>query len=137
MLDPGGSLEGIEIQRQAVDVGGAGAFRQHDAIGPAWHDGREVAKRHAGIERVDADIDLLARVARIEHVADRASRADLFVRRDRILEVEDQRVGGRLLGVFELAQAVARNKQKGSHRQAFGLQCIRPVRRQLATNSPR
>ena len=112
MLDPGGSLECIEIQRQPVDVGSAGAFRQHDAVGPARHDGREVAKRHAGIERVDANIDLLARIPRIEHLAHRAPRADLLVRRDRILEIEDQRVGRGLLGVFELALAVAGNEQE-------------------------
>ena len=112
MLDPGGGLESVEIQRQAVDVGGAGAFRQHDAVRPARHHGREVAERHAGIERVDADIDLLARIPRIEHLAHRAPRADLLVRRDRILEVEDQRVGRGLLGVFELALAVAGNEQE-------------------------
>src|SRR5438128_52304 len=76
------------------------------------HDGREVAKRHAGIERVDADIDLLAWVPRIEHLAHRAPRADLLLRRDRILKVEDQRIGRSLLGAFKLAQAVARNKQE-------------------------
>ena len=112
MLDAGGRLEGIEIQRQAVDVGSTSAFRQHDAVGPARHDGREVAKRHAGIERVDADIDLLAWVPRIEHLAHRAPRADLLLRRDRILKVEDQRIGRSLLGAFKFAQAVARNKQE-------------------------
>ena len=112
MLDIGGSLECIEIQRQPVDVGGAGAFRQHDAVGPARHDGREVAKRHAGVERIDANIDLLVRVPGIEHLAHRTPRADLFVRRNGILKIEDQRIGRRLLGVFELALAVAGNEQE-------------------------
>ena len=39
-------------------------------------------------------------------------RADLLLRRDRILEVEDQGIGRRLLGVFELALAVAGNEQE-------------------------
>ena len=66
----------------------------------------------SGVERIDADIDLLARIPRVEHLAHRAPRADLLVRRNRILEIEDQRVGRGLLGVFELAQAVAGNEQE-------------------------
>jgi hypothetical protein len=131
------SLKRVEIQRQPIDIGSAGAFRQHDPVGPARDDGGEIAERQTRIQRVDTDIDLLVRIPRVEHVAHGAPGADLFIRRDRILEVEDQRLGRSFLGVFELAQAVTRDEQEGSHRHAFGLQCIRPVRRQLATTSPR
>ena len=48
-------------------------------------DGREVAKCHASIERVDADIIFLALIPCIEHLAHCAPRADLLLRRDRIL----------------------------------------------------
>ncbi len=65
-----------------------------------------------GVERVDADIYLLVRVTGVEHLAHRTPRADFLVRRDRILEVEDQRVGRRLPGIFELALAVAGNEQE-------------------------
>ena len=95
-----------------IDVGGAGAFRQHDAVGPARHHGGQVAERQAGIERVDADIHLLVRIARIEHLAGDAARDHLLVRRDRILEIEDQGVGGGLLRALELADAVAGNEQE-------------------------
>ena len=66
----------------------------------------------SGVERIDADIYLLVRIPRVEHLAHRTPRADLLVRRNRILEIEDQRVGRGLLGVFELAQAVAGNEQE-------------------------
>ena len=66
----------------------------------------------SGVERIDADIYLLARIPGIEHLAHRTPRADLLLRRDRILEVEDQRIGRRLLGVFELALAIAGNEQE-------------------------
>ena len=112
MFDPGSRLEGIEIQRQTVDVRSAGAFRQHDAVGPTRHDGGKVAKRHPGIKCVDANIVSLSRIPGIQHLAHRAPRTDLLLRGNRILEIEDQRIGRGLLGAFELAQAVTGNEQE-------------------------
>ena len=116
LLDVRRRFKSIEIERQPIDVGGTRAFWQYHTVGPARDNRGKIAKRHAGIERVDTDIDLLARIARIEHLAHGAPGTDLFLRRNRILEIEDQRIGRDLLRVFELAQAVARNEQKRSHR---------------------
>src|SRR5205085_12352451 len=78
--------------------------------------GGEIAKRHLGVERVDADVDLLRGIACIQHFPRDLARGDLALRRDGILEIEDQRVGRGLLGAFEFPDAVAGDEQERSHR---------------------
>ncbi len=112
LLDPGRSLERIKVQRKLVDVGSARAFRQHDAVGPSRHHGGEIAERHIGIERVDPDKDFLVRIALIEHAARDAARHHLLLRRDGILEVENQGIGRGLLRALELPWAIAGNEQE-------------------------
>ena len=46
----------------------------------------------------------------------RLPRLSLALGRDRVLEVEDQRVGTALEAFRQLALAVGRNEEKGSHR---------------------
>ena len=102
----------VEVERKAIDVGSPFAFRQHDAVRPARHHGGEVAERQSGVERVDANIDFLTRIARIEHFSRDAAGGDLMIGRDRIFQVENQRIGRRLLAAFEFSGAVAGDEQE-------------------------
>jgi hypothetical protein len=92
-----------------IDVGRPRAFRQNDAVGPARHHGCEIAERHAGIERVDPDINFLTRIACIEHSARDAARNHLLIRGDRIFQIEDQGIRRGLLRALEFSDAVAGN----------------------------
>ena len=77
-LDAFARLERVEIVRQQVEVGLADALGEHDAVGLALHDDGEIAQRQAGVERVDADIELGAGAVGALEIGERHVARDLL-----------------------------------------------------------
>src|SRR5262249_28220831 len=89
--------------------------------------------RHAGVERVDANIELVRAGSALQHVERQSARLRLLVGDDGILEVDDQRVGLAFAGLLEFARGIARHEQHRTHQT--GLLCIIAIRRHLPTIS--
>ena len=119
---------------------GLAAFglRQHDRVRAAGNDRVEIGVGQAGVERVDAHEEARARRARrvvLQKGQRRLPRARLALGRDRILEVEDQRVGAACRSLVELLRAVGRNEEEGTH-QAVGRFSMKACRLHSATSLP-
>src|SRR3954452_22660172 len=108
----GSCLECIEIERKVIDVSRASTFRQYDSIGSAGHHRREITDSKSGIESVYPNIHLLDRISRVEHLARNSARGHLLVRRDRVLQVQNQGVSRGLFRALELADTITGNEQK-------------------------
>jgi len=110
---PGAHLERVEPVADPQEVRGTVRLRHHDPVEPRRDDRREVVEREAGVERIDPHPEApVARPARVEGVAHEAARGRLVLRRDRVLEVEDQRVGAGALRAGEFPLAVAGGEEE-------------------------
>ena len=103
----------------AMDDGRAAfGLGKHDAIGTARHDGVEVVVGQAGGQSVDAHVKaraLLRALASFRKRQRGGARLGLVLRRDRILEVEQQRIGAAAHALVELLRTVAGNEEEGAH----------------------
>jgi hypothetical protein len=96
------------------------AFRlgEHNAVGTAGHHGIEIVVGQAGGEPVDADVE--ARALRCgarlleKRRGDRAG-LSLARRRNRVLEIEQQRIGAAAHALGEFLRAVAGDEEEGTH----------------------
>ena len=120
-------FECIEIVCQQVEIGLADAFGEDNAVGPALHDDGEIAQGQAGVEGVDAHIELGAGAVGALEIGERHVARDLLaIGGDGILEVEDQPVGAGRGALGELALRIGGDEQEGSHRFAlsFWICCV-------------
>jgi hypothetical protein len=90
---------------------------QQDRVGAAGDDTVEIRVGEAGVERVHPHHQrLLARTAMLPEIGEGGlARPRLAVGCDRVLEVEDQRVGLAVGAFGELLVAVGRNEEEGAH----------------------
>ena len=102
--DPG-ALRGAEpaqAQAHRRERFGRRHLGHEDRIRRGGDGGRKIGLAPGRLERVDADHHFpLAVAARLHGRADLLARLRLRIGRDRVLEVEDQRVGGKRLGLLE------------------------------------
>ena len=90
--------------RYAVDVAAGGGFRQQDRVGSGRHRGAQVLRAPRRVEAVDANDEFARAVtARLDRIGNLGARLRFGVRGHRVLEIEDQRVGGQRLGFFQRA----------------------------------
>ena len=125
-------LLALELREQPVgrsEPGGAFDLRQNDAVEPRPDDRRQVAVAELGVDRIDADIEQRSPRAR-EGRDHRLARRPLLGRRDRILEIEDHRVGVERQRLLDPPRVVTRRKQKTPQRlhgwlpRAIGAACL-------------
>ncbi len=106
------------------DGGAAFGLRQHDGVGLCRRDRVEIGVGQAGLQAVDAHHhDTAAPRCRhrvLEKGGRAAARARLAVGRDRILEVDDQRVGAARHRLVELLGAVGGDEQERAHGRPAG-----------------
>ena len=98
--------------------GAAFGLGEHDGVGLAGHHRVEVGVGHAGVEAVDAHQKpraVLLALHGFQKIQRRLARDVLALGRNRILEVEDHRVGAAGEGLVELGPAVGGNEEKGAH----------------------
>ena len=106
-------LERVEIVTNPLDVGRPVRFRNHDGIDARPHDSDKIVDRKAGIERVDPHKKSpVALVAPVDELCDFVASEAFLPGRDRILEIEDQRVGPAVL-----ARANLRSESPGTNRR--------------------
>jgi hypothetical protein len=108
-------LAGGKLRIRMDHAGAAFRLRQHDRVGTCGHDGIEIGVGEPGRKSVDANQQ--ARPARrLEGVLQKSRRAFpgivLAVRRNRILEVDDDGVGAARHGLVELPAAVGWDEEK-------------------------
>ena len=113
-------LERGEIIVERAHVVGH-AFRQQDAVRAAGDRGGEIVERETARQRVDPDIAADAvRPVRFEELAGQPPRGRTVRGGDRVLEIEDQRVGAGFETARELALAIGRDEQQRAHRVSGG-----------------
>ena len=114
---------------KGADILGRIHLGQADAVGRAGHYRRQVGQRKRVVERIDAHPEFLALAIRprLEISTGHLARDLLALVRDRILQVEDQRIGGILTPLGQLAFAVAGYEEPRADDHA-GLFIIKPVR---------
>ena len=92
-------------------------LRQQDRIGRGRRRGGEIGRAPRRVEPVDADDELARAVAAgLDRIADLRARRLLGIRCHRVLEVEDQRVGGERLGLLQRAGVGARHVEDAAPR---------------------
>src|SRR3984885_2126391 len=122
---------------EADDILGAIRLRNEDAVESRLHNGGEILQREAGVERVDSHEEgRRARFGLVQQTSDMRARLRLLSRRDRILEVEYQRVRAGLLRLRELPFGIAGHEQERAQPHA-GFLSMRAARRQEQTTSLR
>ena len=107
-------LLAFELRQQPVDRGergGAFDLWQDDAVEPGPDDRDQVAVAELGVDRIDANIEERSARAR-QRRDDRIARRRLLGGRDRVLEVEDDRVGIERQRLLDAPRMIARRKQK-------------------------
>ena len=110
-------------------------LRQHDGVGSRLHNGIEIGIDEAGREPVDAHAEERAfgfARGRLEESRRACARLPLAVRRNRVLEVDDDGVGAAGERLVELLATVGRREQKRAHQR--GRIRIRACRRHSATS---
>ena len=97
------------------DACAAFGLRQHDGVGAGGHDCVEIGVGEAGLKSVDADQQARAGGG-FDGVGDESrcalSRRGLACRRDRILQIDDDRVGAARHRLVELVAAVGRHEKQ-------------------------
>ena len=79
-------------------------LRHQDGVGLGIACCKDVLRSPGRLERIDADDDLACAIAAALHRGtDLVARPRFLVRRDGVLEVEDQRVGGKGPGLLQRA----------------------------------
>ena len=132
-------LEPVQDLDDRADVGRAAGLRDHVAVGACRDRLLEVRLAEPGGDRIHPHPALAAAEVAAEPLPDHAAGRRLAVRRDRVLEVEDQAVGrdGQRLG--EHAVVAARHEVEraapAAHDQAPFLRII-ALRRATITTSP-
>ena len=124
---------GIEMRDRRAAFG----LGQQDRIGAAGNHGIEVGIGQAGVERIHAHDELrpVRRAGVLLEIGERGlPRAGLAVRRNRVLEVEDQRIGAGLGPLRELALAVGGNEEVGADHADFGRISMKAWRLHSATS---
>ncbi len=107
---------GIEMR----DRGAALGLGQHDRVGTSGHDRVEIGIGQPSLERIDAHHQGwagLAFVRILEKGARGRARGLLAFGRDRVLEIEDERVRLADERLGELRRAVAGHEQRGAQRR--------------------
>ena len=95
------------------DIGRTVRFWNHDGIDTRAHDSDKIVNRKASVERVDPrENPPVALVAPVDEFCDVIASEGLLRGRDRIFEIEDQRVGAAVVRTRELALGVARDEQE-------------------------
>jgi hypothetical protein len=99
------------VERQ--EVGGTGAFRQHDRRWPAGHYGGQIMQVPGRTPRIDADHDASPFQAR-QRCRDSRARLVLCIRPHGILQVQHHRIGGAVEGLSDLAGLVPRREKQAA-----------------------
>jgi hypothetical protein len=97
--------------------GAALGLWQHDPIRTARHH-REIVVGEPGRQSIDAHVETRPTVVARRSLEERErafARGRLALGRDRILQVEDQRIGAAREPLLELALAVGGDEQEGTH----------------------
>src|SRR6516225_8560260 len=132
----GGNLERVEIVRDEIDNPDAVDFRDQNAVEARANHGRQIFQGKPRAERIDPDQERPVPWAAAQQFLDGAAGERLSPWRDRVLEIEDQRVRTDPVGLGEFAFAVGRHEKQ---RAQFHLGCliIKPFLRQYTTSSSR
>ena len=110
-----------QLDREMLDIGAVPRFRQHDRVGGRGHDGVEVGVDQAAVERVDPyDQHRPSRrgPGRAQKIVGAGARGGLGGERDRVLQIDDQRVGAAFEGFRQLAGAIGGHEEQGAHGQS-------------------
>src|SRR5262245_29821842 len=115
--------------------GAAFRLRQQNRVWSGWHDGGEIGIRFAGCKAVDADQEpwpnFLARFG-FQECRCAIAGVGFAVWRNRVLEIENDRVGAACEGLVELVAAVGRDEEERTHQR--GLMSMKACRRHSATS---
>ena len=117
--DAGDGLARGELGVEMGDGRAAFGFRKQNGVGLARHHGVEIGVGHAGLEAVDAHQRRgrsFLPLALLRNRQRRLPRHVLALGRNRILEIEDHRIGATAERLVELGPAVGGNEQERTHR---------------------
>ena len=124
-----GNLEHIDIVRDQIDILDAVHLGNQNAIEARANHGRQIFEREPGAQRIDPDQERPVPRATSQQLLDRAAGERLAARRDRVLEIKDQRVrpDTTCLGEFSFAVGWHEKQRAQFH---FGCLIIKPFLRQ-------
>ena len=113
-------MHALQDLGDADDVAGMHDLRHEDGVRLGIAGGENVLGAPGRLQRIDADDHLARAVAAAFHRgADLGTRLQLLVRRHGVLEVEDERVGGKGLGLLQRALVGARHIEHAPARAAL------------------
>jgi hypothetical protein len=118
VVEPGDRLARGKFRVGVDDGGRAFRLRQHDGVGPPRHHRVEVGVDEACLDRVDADEEARAPALCPRFLEERRrarARLLLALGGDRILEINDHRIGAGGKRLLELCAAVGRDEQERAH----------------------
>ncbi len=106
----------------ALDIGGGVDFRDENGVRPGGDGGPDVAHAPGRIERVHTDRDFaLAITAELDRATNLGAGLFLGVGRDRVFEIEDQRIGRDFLRFFKRAAIRAGHVENAAARAGGGI----------------
>ena len=115
MPHAGHVFERVEALADKLEIGRAVGLRDQNRVEAGLDDSGEVVGRESRVERIDAH-EAGPGAARlvVDQARDQSAGGGLVGRRDRIFEVEDQRIGAAVPRAGELALGVRRGRREAS-----------------------